>query len=279
MDELARKYARLKKNIVSYGSLLVAYSGGVDSTLLLKAASDALGGSVLAVKASSAVHPRAELSFARKTARRLGVRLLVVKSDELADRRFVRNLPDRCYCCKLRLLRKLDALARREKMAHVAVASHVDDLKDYRPGERAVREMGVVSPLRLAGFTKKDVRRLSRRLGLPGWDREAMACLASRIPYGELIDEKKLERVARAERFLGSLGFRNVRVRCRGGNARIEIEAAQIGRFRDVRLRSEIVRKLKGLGFPSVSLDLEGYRMGSLNLTLTTNKHGKLAAD
>jgi uncharacterized protein len=269
MDRLlARKYERLKRIIGSYGSLLVAYSGGVDSTLLLRAASDALGDNVLAVKASSAVHPRSELSFAKKTARRLGVRLLVVESDELADRTFIRNLPDRCYCCKLRLLKKLRALARREKMARVAVASHLDDLKDYRPGEKAVREMGVVSPLRLAGFTKKDVRRLSRRLGLPGWDREAMACLASRIPYGEPIDGKKLERVARAEEFLRRRGFKNVRVRCPGGNARIEVEETQIGGFRDVRLRNAVVGKLKSLGFQVVSLDLEGYRMGSLNRRL-----------
>lgn len=265
MDKLARKYARLKKIIESYGSLLVAYSGGVDSTLLLKAASDVLGKSVLAVNASSAVHPASESSFAGEMARRIGVRLMVVESDELADERFVKNAPDRCYCCKRRLLRKLNALARREKMAHVAVASQMDDLKDYRPGEKAVREMGVVSPLMLAGFTKEDVRRMSKRLGLPGWDREAMACLASRIPYGETIDEKKLESIARAEEFLRGRGFKSVRVRCPGGNARIEVEAAEIGRFRDARLRRGIVRKLKSLGFPSVSLDLEGYRTGSLN--------------
>lgn len=274
MDKLARKYARLKEIIGSYGSLLVAYSGGVDSTLLLKAASDALGEKVLAVKAASAVHPVSELSFARKAARRIGARLLVVESDELADGRFIRNRPDRCYRCKLRLLQRLVALARREKMARVAVASHLDDLKDYRPGERAVREMGVVSPLRLAGFTKEDVRRLSRRLGLPGWDREAMACLASRIPYGEPIAGEKLERIARAERFLKRRGFKSVRVRCPGGNARIEVDAAEIGRFGDARLRGEVVRKLKSIGFPSVSLDLEGYRTGSLNYGLKLKVEG-----
>jgi uncharacterized protein len=262
---LSPKYERLKRIIKSYGSLLVAYSGGVDSTLLLKVASDVLGDTVLAVTATSAVHPRTELNFAREMARRLGVRHRVIKSKELADKRFVKNPPGRCYWCKLRLLKKLGAIASREKIAHVAVASHMDDLGDYRPGERAVSEMGVVSPLMRARFTKDEVRHLSRRIGLPGWHREAMACLASRIPYGETIDEKKLERIARAELFLRNHGFRNVRVRHLGDSARIEVDRAQLGRFQNVRLQREIVRKFKALGFFSVSLDLEGYRTGSLN--------------
>jgi uncharacterized protein len=167
------------------------------------------------------------------------------------------------------LLKKLSAIASREKIAHVAVASHMDDLSDYRPGERAVSKMGAVSPLRLAGFTKKDVRRLSRQLGLPGWHREAMACLASRFPYGERIRVEKLRRVENAEAFLRGKGFRNVRVRYAGWGARIEVDEAQLGRFHGKQLRCEIVRKLKALGFRSVSLDLEGYRTGSLNDSLS----------
>ncbi|MCX6339417.1 MAG: ATP-dependent sacrificial sulfur transferase LarE [Candidatus Aureabacteria bacterium] len=268
MSALLRKYERLKKLVKSYGSLIVAYSGGVDSTLLLKVASDILGENVLAVTAMSAIYPHAELEIAKKTARQLRVRHRMIKSDALTDERFVQNSPERCYWCKLGLLKKLGALAQQGEIAHVAIASHMDDLNDYRPGERAVSEMGAVSPLRLAGFTKKDVRRLSRQLGLPGWRREAMACLASRFPYGERIRVEKLRRVENAEAFLRGKGFRNVRVRYAGRGARIEVDKAQLGRFHGKQLRCEIVRKLKGLGFISISLDIEGYRMGSLNYGL-----------
>jgi uncharacterized protein len=231
-------------------------------------ASDVLGDTVLAVTAMSAIYPHAELEIAKKTARQLRVRHRMIKSDALTDERFVQNPPDRCYWCKLRLLKKLSAIASREKIAHVAVASHMDDLSDYRPGERAVSEMDVVSPLRRARFTKDDVRHLSRRLGLPGWSLEAMACLASRFPYGERIRVERLRRVENAEAFLRGKGFRNVRVRYAGQGARIEVDKAQLGRFHGKQLRCEIVRKLKALGFLSVSLDLEGYRMGSLNYGL-----------
>jgi uncharacterized protein len=268
MDRLTRKYNRLKALLESYGSLLVAYSGGVDSTLLVKAASQVLGDRVLAITADSPTYTRGELAWARKQAARMGVRHRVIKTDELTDERFARNPADRCYWCKRSLLARLRGEATREGIRHVAVAGHTDDLKDYRPGEAAVCEAGAVSPLAGAGLTKHDVRELSRRLGIPGWRREAAACLASRVPYGERLDAEALRRIARAESLLRRLGFRQVRVRCQGMAARIEVDARQVRRFFRTAVRDEVLRGMKRLGFLFVAIDLEGYRMGSLNAAL-----------
>lgn len=270
MNTLIRKHERLKKLIASYGSLLVAYSGGVDSTLLLAVAASALGRRLLAVTADSPTFPAAERKQARALARKLGVRHRVVRSRELQDGRFRRNSADRCYWCKRELLGALRAIAAREGIAHIALGSQRDDLGDYRPGERAAREMRAVSPLRDAGFTRRDVRSLSRRLGLPGWDREPMACLASRVPYGQPIDRATLRRVERAEELLRRRGFVFVRVRAHGGTARIEVDPAQVGRLFSRPLRGRVSLELKRLGFHAVSADLEGYRTGSLNAALRT---------
>jgi len=272
MTELSRKYSRLKTLLRSYGSLLVAYSGGVDSTLLLKVAADILGDRVLAVTADSPIYPASERGYAEKMARRFGMRHIVLRSHALSDPKFISNRPDRCYWCKRALVEKLKKRAAREGLARVAVAEQRDDLRDYRPGSRATREAGVVSPLSLAGFTKRDIRELSRRLGIPGWRREAMACLASRIPYGEKIDREKLARVERAEDFLRLRGFRQVRVRHHGDIARIEVDPSQVSRFFKKTLRSEVVKRLKRLGFHHVCLDLEGYRMGSLKYGLKSRR-------
>ncbi|MEI6633642.1 MAG: ATP-dependent sacrificial sulfur transferase LarE [Chlamydiota bacterium] len=272
MITLTEKHERLRRIISSYGSLLVAYSGGVDSTLLLAVAAPVLGRRLLAVTADSPTFPAAERKQARALARKLGVRHRVIKSFELDDARFTRNPADRCYWCKRELLGALRALAARERIARIALGSQRDDLGDYRPGERAAREMRAVSPLRDAGFTRRDVRALSRRLGLPGWDREPMACLASRVPYGQPIDRGILRRVERAEELLRARGFRRVRVRADGGTARIEVDPAQVGRLFFPRLRGPVSRELKRLGFHSVSADLEGYRMGSLNAALGHTK-------
>lgn len=277
MESLDRKYARLKRILKSYGSLLVAYSGGVDSTLLIKVASDVLGPAVLAVTAVSPTYQRSELLTAKAVAKRLGVRLRVIKSDELSDERFSRNAPDRCYWCKRKLVSRLKEIAAGEGLARVAVASQADDLGDYRPGETAAAELGAVSPLREAGLGKSDIRRLSRRLGIPGWGREAMACLASRIPYGDRIDRVKLRCVARAEETLRGMGFSKVRVRHHGSIARIEVDERAIGRLARPSLRREIVRRLKRLGFLYVSVDLQGYRTGSMNEQLRRRRWGRAA--
>lgn len=268
MDELSRKHEALKGILESYGSLLVAFSGGVDSALLLAVAREALGDRVLAVTVRSETYPGKELESAREIAKGLGVIHRVIYSRELSMERFVSNPPDRCYWCKRELLSELKAVAAKEGMAAIAVASHLDDRDDYRPGERAVEEMGVARPLREARFTKDDIRRLSKRLGLRGWRREAMACLASRFPYGERITPPALERVEMAEALLRRKGFRSVRVRCAGKTARIEVDSSQLGRFARRELRREVVTGLKRLGFLYVSLDLEGYRTGSLNREL-----------
>ena len=271
MGEIDEKYKRLSSLLKSYGSVLVAYSGGVDSSVLLAAAVKALGRNVIAVTASSPTFPGTELLRARRTARALGVRHLVVESDELSDERFASNRPDRCYWCKMTLLRDLLEIARREGMRRVAVASHLDDADDYRPGERAVEEAGAVRPLREAGFRKRDIRELARKLGVPDWRVEASACLASRFPYGVRITAEALGRVEKAEAFLRGRGFRYVRVRCSGKSARIEVDPSQLGRFSRKRLRKEVVEGLRALGFIHVSLDLEGYRTGSLNRDLMFN--------
>lgn len=268
MDTLTEKHERLKRLISSYGSLLVAYSGGVDSTLLIAAAAPVLGRRLLAVTADSPTFSSAERRQAHILARRLGVRHRVIKSREFEDTRFRANPPDRCYWCKRSLLGALRALAARERISAVALGSQRDDLGDYRPGERAAREMRAVSPLREAGFTKRDIRLLSRRLGLPGWDREPAACLASRIPYGQPIDPAMLLRVERAEALLRGRGFRQVRVRADGGTARIEVDPVQVARLGSRREREPVARALKRLGFHAVSADLEGYRTGSLNAVL-----------
>ncbi|MCX6357855.1 MAG: ATP-dependent sacrificial sulfur transferase LarE [Candidatus Aureabacteria bacterium] len=268
MNGLQKKYSRLKGILASYGSLLVAYSGGVDSTLLLRVAADVLGDGVFAVTADSPTYPGVERAEAVRLARCLGVRHRVVRSDELADRRFAGNPPDRCYWCKRALIRQLRKVGREAGISTIACAGHVDDLADYRPGMRAAWEAGAVSPLSEAGFTKSDIRALSRRLGLPGWRREAMACLASRIPYGEEIDAAKLRRIERAEAILRRRGFREVRVRSHDGIARIEVTPSQIGRFFAGRERAAILRGFRKLGFLYTCVDLEGYRTGSLNLAL-----------
>lgn len=268
MDRLTEKHERLKKRIASLGSLLVGYSGGVDSTLLLAVAASVLGRRLLAVTADSPVFPAAERRQARLLARRLGVRHCVIRWRKIHNSHFRDNPPDRCYWCKRTLLGALRALAAREGIAAVALGSQRDDLLDYRPGERAAREMRAVSPLSDAGLTRRDVRLLSRRLGLPGWDREPAACLASRIPYGQPIYNEALRRVERAEAWLRARGFGRVRVRLHGDTARIEVDPAQVGKLLSRRARAETVRALRRVGFTAISVDLEGYRMGSLNAAL-----------
>lgn len=258
----------LQNIIDDMGSLLVAYSGGVDSTFLLKVAKMTLGGRVMAVTATSLTYPKREHDEAQKRAKEFGVRHMTIVSEELDIPEFSDNPPDRCFYCKKELFSRLREIAVREGMNYVADGTNLDDVGDFRPGMKAAEELGVRSPLKEAGLTKQDIRELSRELGLSTWDKPSYACLASRFPYGDKIVPEGLRMVAEAEDYLHDLGFRQLRVRHHGNLARIEVPKGEVGRFREEGLRAEVVEKLKSIGYTYVTLDLQGYRSGSMNETL-----------
>lgn len=264
------KLGKLKQLLEETESVLIAYSGGVDSAFLLKVARDVLGDRVVAVTARSPTYPEREYLEAQELARRLGVRFLSTSTDELSRQEFVSNAPDRCYWCKRGLFEKLREIARREHIRWVAEGSNFDDLKDFRPGWKAAQEIGVRSPLCEVELTKEEIRLLSRKLGLSTWDKAPFACLASRIPYGTAITREVLEKINRAEESLLSLGLRQVRVRHHGEIARIEVEPQDMEEI--VRRREEAAGRLKALGYLYIVLDLEGYQSGSLNRMLEGTK-------
>ncbi len=270
--EREEKFARLKEIIKGYGSLLVAFSGGCDSTLLLRAAHDVLGDKAVAVTARSETYPSREYEEAEKFAQELGVRHLTIDTSELAVEGFSSNPPDRCYFCKTELFHKLLELAREHGLQYVADGTSLDDASDHRPGMRAAAELGIVSPLKEAGLTKQDIREISKSLGLPTWDKPSLACLASRFPYGEEITAEKLRMVDEAESFLRGLGFRQLRVRHHDTMARIEVPEGDICKLLDQSLRRQVTSKLREIGYTYVSLDLQGYRSGSLNEALARSK-------
>jgi len=267
MSRLAEKMAALQGILAAAGKVAVAFSGGVDSAFLLSVACKALGkDNVLAVTATGPVYARRERSFARAFARQLGVSHVLMPTWDLGRDGPYINVPDRCFRCKSELFGELVRLAGGRGFNVVADGTNASDLGDYRPGLRALKLLGVRSPLLEAGLEKEEIRSLSREMGLPTWDRPAMACLASRFPYGAPITEEALRQVERAEEFLLDRDFRQVRVRHYGDVARIEVAAGEIPRL--VSQSGSVVSGLKALGYRYVTLDLEGYRMGSMNETL-----------
>jgi uncharacterized protein len=271
VDTIEEKQTRLKECLRGLGSVAVAFSGGVDSTFLLKTARDVLRDKVIAVTGRSLSFPRRELRAACDVAASLGIEHFLVDSEELSVEGFADNPPHRCYLCKNELFSKIKKLAAEQGIAHVVDASNADDEGDFRPGLLAVREHGIVSPLRLVRMGKEEIRLLAKKAGLAVWNKPSFACLASRFPYGERIDPQRLRRIDEAEQFLMDLDFRQVRVRFHehGALARIEVDAAEFGRLADGDLRLRINRRFRELGFAYTSVDLLGYRTGSMNETLS----------
>ena len=269
---LEEKLGALKDILSALGGVLVAYSGGTDSTLLLKVAHDTLGDRAVAVTAVSASMPREEAKEAIRLAKEIGAQHLILESGELDDPDFRANTPDRCYYCKYLRFQSLLEVARERGLQYVIDGCNLGDLGDHRPGMRASRELGVRSPLMEAGLDKAEIRELSQHLGLPTWDKPAEACLASRVPYGTPITRENLQQIEDAERFVRSLGPSQVRVRVHGEVARIEVAPESLPLL--LEHRSAIASELHRLGFSYVSADLEGYRTGSMNEVLEPDSHG-----
>lgn len=265
MDQLHEKFENLKAILAEMGSVLVAFSGGVDSTFLLRVARDVLGDRVGAITATSPTYPENEFRSAVELARSLGVRQVVVESNELEIDGFSANPKDRCYHCKKELFQLCVHNAEKAGYSYIADGSNVDDLGDYRPGRTAAAELKVRSPLLEAGLAKDEIRKLSRELGLPTWNKQPFACLASRFPYGTEISEKRLAMIERCEEFLRQEGFSVYRVRFHDETARVELSEDEMPRLLENDLRMRLVAAFKEAGFTYVALDLQGYRTGSMN--------------
>lgn len=259
-----RKLKKLKDILNDLERVVVAYSGGLDSTFLLKVALDALGnGNVMAVTARSETYPYSEYRDARNMAKKFGAKHLTINTRELGIEDFRSNPENRCYFCKKELFGRLDAIKDRYGMKHVIDGTNSDDLKDVRPGSKAAKELGVRKPLLEAGLTKDEIRELSKKLKLPTWNKPSLACLASRIPFNNAITKNKLKKIELAEEYLREIGFAQVRVRLHDTIARIEVSEGDLAL--GMKFKDSIITKLKQLGFVYIALDLEGYRTGSMH--------------
>ncbi len=268
MDICSLKLDRLKSVLASYDSLAVAFSGGVDSSFLLAAAGEVLGDRAVAVTVSSCLTPESELAEAEEFCKSLGIRQKVIYADPFETADFRSNPPDRCYHCKKHFFSMILEYAEANGISCVAEGSNTDDCSDYRPGMRAVAELGVLSPLREAELSKKEIRILSERYNLKTWNKPSFACLASRIPYGDEITAEKLRMAERAERVLAEAGLKQFRVRVHGDSARIEVLPEQFELV--LGERSRIISEFRSAGFSYISLDLQGYRTGSMNEVLSS---------
>jgi uncharacterized protein len=264
-EKFSIKKERLVKALRQFESLAIAFSGGVDSTYLLAVAHDVLKGKVIALTADSPVHPAKEKARAVELAKSLGVEHIVIKSREMGHSDFIANQKNRCYICKKLLFEDILNLATQRGIRQVAHGANVDDLRDFRPGFKAAEELGIIAPMVDAGMTKGDIRRLSKAMNLPTWDKPSMACLATRIPYGTPISPDAIEMVAKAENFITGLGFMTCRVRHHGKVARIELNPRELDKIMNAEIRAEVVRVLRKIGFAHIALDMEGYIQGSMN--------------
>ncbi len=260
-----QKYIRLKKILSEMGEITVAYSGGVDSTFLLKVATDVLKDRSLGVLAVSPAFPSREYKRAIEVAASFQANIRVIDTHELEDSNYIKNPVNRCYFCKSEMFDSIERIFESGAFRNLADGSNLDDMSDHRPGMKALRERGVRSPLLEAGLTKKEIRELSRELKLPTWNKDELACLSSRFPYGEKIDRTKLQMVDRAEAYLEDLGFRNIRARHTGRSVRIEVDPEQVSRLTGPEVKKKVETYLKSLGYDNISIDPDGYSRGKLN--------------
>ncbi|MDD5530445.1 MAG: ATP-dependent sacrificial sulfur transferase LarE [bacterium] len=268
MKIIDKKLDILKTNLKKFGSVVVAYSGGVDSTLLLKVAKDTLpSDKVLAVTGSSVFYPDSEIEFAKKMAKKLSVKHIVIEENPLNNPKIYSNPEDRCYWCKSDLFAHIAVIAKTNNLNYILDGTNSDDIKDFRPGMKACKKYNVYSPLKDSKLSKRDIRILSKEYGLPTWDKPAFPCLASRFPYGDKITGHKLKMVELAEKYLLDLGLKEVRVRHHSNIARIEVKEKDINFFINAPTRKQIVKKFKAIGYAYVTLDIEGYRTGSMNIS------------
>jgi len=260
------KLERLEGYLANLEKLAVAFSGGVDSTFLLKVAHMILGDNVVAITVNGAIHPGWEIESSKEIASRIGVRQILLDMDIFKNENIVTNPPDRCYHCKMAIFSMIKKTAKSYGIDNVADGSNIDDAGDYRPGMRALKELGILSPLRDAGLGKEEIRILSKELGLPTWDKPALSCLATRIPYNTRITEETLSMIEAGEDFLRGLGFSQIRLRHLGNLAKIEVPPEDMMRL--LGLREMVVKKLREIGYTYITMDMEGYNMGSMNRTI-----------